>query len=44
MSLIENMTIRPQITTYSLDEANDALDDLRHSRITGTAVLLMNTE
>jgi propanol-preferring alcohol dehydrogenase len=44
MSLAENMTIRPQITTYSLDQANDALDDLRHSRITGTAVLLMNAE
>lgn len=39
MSLAGEMHIRPQITTYALDAANQALDDLRHGRINGTAVL-----
>ncbi|MDH3509316.1 MAG: zinc-dependent alcohol dehydrogenase family protein [Gammaproteobacteria bacterium] len=39
MSLAGAMRIRPQITTYALDAANQALDDLRHGRINGTAVL-----
>lgn len=41
MSLAETMHIRPRITTYALEAANEALDDLRHGRINGTAVLTM---
>jgi len=41
MSLVKQMNIRPKIETYALDDANQALDDLRHGRINGTAVLIM---
>lgn len=41
MSLIAGMHIRPEITTYPLEHANQALDDLRNGRINGTAVLTM---
>ena len=41
MSLAGEMQIRPQIQTYALEDANQALDDLRHGRINGTAVLTM---
>ncbi len=41
MSLAGEMQIRPQIKTYALEAANQALDDLRHGRINGTAVLTM---
>ena len=41
MSLAGEMNIRPQIKTYALEAANQALDDLRHGRINGTAVLTM---
>jgi propanol-preferring alcohol dehydrogenase len=34
--------IRPHVTTYPLRDANRALQDLKHDRINGTGVLLMN--
>lgn len=33
--------IRPRVTTYPLDQANRALQDLKHDRINGTGILLM---
>ncbi len=42
MALADRVSIRPQITTYSLESANDALDDLRDGAINGTAVLVMD--
>lgn len=42
MSLVDKISIRPEITTYPLEAANDALDDLRNGTINGTAVLLMD--
>jgi propanol-preferring alcohol dehydrogenase len=41
MSLAGEMHIRPQIKAYALEAANQALDDLRHGRVNGTAVLIM---
>ena len=41
MSLASEMQIRPKIKAYPLEAANKALDDLRHGRINGTAVLTM---
>jgi alcohol dehydrogenase, propanol-preferring len=35
--------IRPYTTTYALAEANRALQDLKHDRINGTGVLIMET-
>ena len=34
--------VRPHVTTYGLPEANRALQDLKHSRISGTGVLVMD--
>ena len=42
MSLAGHVPIQPEITTYPLEAANDALDDLRSGAITGTAVLVMD--
>ena len=42
MALAGRVPIHPEITTYPLEAANDALDDLRSGRINGTAVLLMD--
>ena len=42
LELAAGMEIRPQITTYSLDQANDALNDLRRSTINGSAVLVLD--
>ncbi|MEX0744621.1 MAG: zinc-dependent alcohol dehydrogenase family protein [Phycisphaeraceae bacterium] len=33
--------VRPQVTRYALDQANQALQDMKHSRGSGTAVLLI---
>ena len=33
--------VRPHVTTYDLDDANRALQDLKHSRINGTGVLVL---
>ncbi len=40
LSLAPKMNLRIGATTYSLARANDALDDLRHGRFTGAAVLV----
>jgi propanol-preferring alcohol dehydrogenase len=32
--------LRPHVTTYALEDANRALDDLRAGRFDGTAVLV----
>ena len=42
MALAGRIAIHPEITTYPLEAANDALDDLRNGAINGTAVLLMD--
>ena len=41
LSLARELHIRPKIKTYALQAANEALDDLRHGRVNGTAVLVM---
>ena len=35
--------VRPHVTTYPLSDANRALQDLKHSRIDGSGVLLVDT-
>ena len=42
MALAGHVPINPEITTYPLEAANNALDDLRSGAITGTAVLVMD--
>jgi propanol-preferring alcohol dehydrogenase len=42
MALASHAPIHPHITTYPLEAANTALDDLRNGAINGTAVLIMN--
>ncbi|WP_420810740.1 zinc-dependent alcohol dehydrogenase family protein [Croceicoccus ponticola] len=39
-ALIADMPIRTSTTTYPLAHANEALDDLRHGRVSGAAVLV----
>jgi propanol-preferring alcohol dehydrogenase len=41
MALAAETPIDTHVTTYPLAHANDALDDLRHGRLQGTAVLTM---
>jgi propanol-preferring alcohol dehydrogenase len=41
LALAKTVRLRPQVTTYPLADANLALDDLRHGRFEGTAVLVM---
>jgi len=41
MSIVDQDFIRPNITTYPLQEANRAIADLRDGAINGTAVLVM---
>jgi propanol-preferring alcohol dehydrogenase len=40
LALAAEIPIRTTVTTYPLDEAERALDDLRHGRFEGTAVLI----
>jgi alcohol dehydrogenase, propanol-preferring len=42
MALACHTPIHPEITTYPLEAANTALDDLRNGAINGTAVLVMD--
>jgi len=35
-----DLPLKTQVTTYPLAQANAALDDLRHGRFTGAAVLV----
>jgi propanol-preferring alcohol dehydrogenase len=39
LELAAKIPIVPTITTYRLDEANQALLDLKHSRLNGEAIL-----
>jgi propanol-preferring alcohol dehydrogenase len=40
LRLAEELRLRPSLTTYPLDDANQALADLRHSRLDAAAVLI----
>ncbi len=42
MELAARIPIRPRITTYPFDQANQALEDLKRDRLQGTAVLLLS--
>lgn len=42
MQLIETLDIHTEVTPYSLERANEALDDLRNGRLSGAAVLDMS--
>ncbi len=42
MRLAAETRISPRIVTYRLEDANQALDDLREGRINGTAVLTVS--
>lgn len=39
LEVAAKIPIRPKVTTYKLEDANKALDDLRHGRFNGAAVL-----
>jgi len=41
LKLAPQIPVRTQVTTYPLDEANQALDDLREGRVKGSAVILI---
>nr|MDQ4040328.1 alcohol dehydrogenase [Actinomycetota bacterium] len=40
LALAPRVPIRTEVTAYPLDRANDALDDLRHGRFRGAAVVV----
>jgi propanol-preferring alcohol dehydrogenase len=40
LALAPRVPIRTEVHTYPLERANDALDDLRHGRFTGAAVIV----
>jgi alcohol dehydrogenase, propanol-preferring len=39
LSIAEQVPVRSTVTTYALEDANQALDDMRHGRFEGAAVL-----
>ena len=41
LPLAESVPVRTQIQTYPLSDANRALDDMRHGRVRGSAVLVI---
>ena len=41
LALAPQVPVRTEVTTYPLEAANQALDDLRHGRFRGAAVLLV---
>ena len=41
LALAAELGLRPTVTTFSLEEANTALADLKHSRLAAAAVLLL---
>ena len=43
LALAPTVPVRTEVTSYSLDRANDALDDLRAGRMRGAAVLVVDT-
>jgi len=42
LEVAPRVPVRTDVQTYCLEDANRALDDLRHGRITGAAVLKMD--
>jgi propanol-preferring alcohol dehydrogenase len=40
LALAPRVPIRTHVTTYALEDANAALDDLRHGRFSGAAVVV----
>ena len=42
LEIAPRVPVTIDVQTYCLEDANRALDDLRHGRITGAAVLEMN--
>jgi propanol-preferring alcohol dehydrogenase len=42
MAVAPKVPVRTRVTTYPLGDANHALDDVRHGRIEGAAVLVMD--
>lgn len=42
LSLAPTIPVKTEIHTYALKEVNEALDDLRYGRFTGSAVILIN--
>jgi alcohol dehydrogenase, propanol-preferring len=40
LDVVPRVPVRTSVTTYPLERANDALDDLRHGRFEGAAVVL----
>lgn len=42
LKIAPKVPVKTEVQTYGLEDANRALDDLRHGRITGAAVLDMN--
>ena len=42
MAEVDRHPVAAELTCYPLEAANDALEDLRHGRISGTAVLVMD--
>lgn len=41
LSLAPTIPVKTEVNTYSLEETNQALDDLRHGRFTGSAVIVI---
>jgi propanol-preferring alcohol dehydrogenase len=44
LELAPRVPVQTQVTTYPLARANEALDDLRHGRFTGAAVLVVDEQ
>jgi alcohol dehydrogenase, propanol-preferring len=44
LALAPRVPVRTRVTTYALERANEALDDLRAGRIEGAAVLVVDAE
>lgn len=42
LTLAPEIPLKTEIHTYPLENLNDAIDDLRHGRLSGTAVILAN--
>jgi propanol-preferring alcohol dehydrogenase len=40
MQKARSVDLKIEVTTYPLERANEALDDLRHGRFSGAAVLV----
>jgi propanol-preferring alcohol dehydrogenase len=41
LPLAQSVPVKTEIQTYSLAEANGALDDIRHGKVRGSAVLVI---